>query len=382
MSIYDKYGDGTFNSIIDTFFIHFINDMKYWYQTVWVYNLLLGVSSIVLPSLLVPLFATIVCVVEIYHTHHYIYYNKILKRLILVLLFPCVVSTSVMIAVYGIVYCLLMSHIMSLTWIVQFVNVCVEKKIWLCGKLGFLFWRFILAQFLNSRDSYRKNVINTRLGVIAINYSFCRYHGQSKKDNININDIKYAIVNSEHSDHTQLFEYLNFCIMNNKEKNVRSFETKQESAPINLPRNCNNNYNDNCKGNEISGFNYIAIVNDQDNDNDDGISITIDPKQKMVDQLIKNPLKDVTYSTLRNVKLSPEDKNFDDAPTFWKSVFSNVFGKDEHLPGLLSIIVLLCCIVYFVSRIYFIIFPFIFTNITICFKICWLSSILTLLNNN
>ena len=148
-------------------------------------------------------------------------------------------------------------------------------------------------------------------------------------------------------------------------KLIRSFETKQESALINLPRHYNGN--DNCKGNKINGVNYIAILNDQDNDND--IIITSKPEQKMIDQLIKNPLKDVTYSTLRNVKLSPEDKNFDDAPTFWKSVFSNVFGKDEHLPGLLSIIVLLCCIVYFVSRIYFIIFPFIFTNITICFKI-------------
>ena len=327
--------DGTFNSI-------FINHMKYWYHKVWIYNLLMGVGSVIVPTLCFAVFTSGYFLAFVYGRQHVLLYNKILKGLILVLLFPCVMSTSAMIGVYIIVYCLLISQIVSLTWIVHCISVSVEKKIESWSKLGFLFWRFILTQFLGKQ---RKN--DTRIGVIAINYSFCRYHIQSKNDNIN--NIKYGIVQSDHSSYTQLFEYLDCCI---KEKNMRSLKTKQKSVVV-APK-----YNDNCKGNKINGVNSIGNLNDQDND---GI-ITSEHKQKIIDQLIENPLKDVTYSSLRNVKFSHQDvknTNFDTEKTFWNGVFSNLFGKDEALPAVFSIIGFVLQGVYFVTRIYFIIFPFI-----------------------
>ena len=87
------------------------------------------------------------------------------------------------------------------------------------------------------------------------------------------------------SNDVELFEYLNYCIK--REKNIR-FGIGTDDH--------NNRYGENNFSAVNNSINYIAVASDED----DAVNIA-NRNEKAIMDVIKNPLKDITYSRLRNV---------------------------------------------------------------------------------
>ena len=153
---FDNFNDSD-QSIFDL--IDRIVNKVHFYETLWVYNIFVGICSIIVPSIGLALFCACYFALGVYVSESNMYYPKIIKIAILILLIPCVLSTSAMMIVYILLYLMLFSQITCLGWIGHLLDGLIGEKLGHHTRNDQLFWNYILSQLLNLQ--------NRRLQIIA-----------------------------------------------------------------------------------------------------------------------------------------------------------------------------------------------------------------------